>query len=229
MHVMGCRPAAVRACGRHPAAAGGGALGAAAATALYPPPPTSTLQGVVEYVAANPDKFSAENIADVVRRTENCVCLVAGWLASLSSMHHCSLCLLLFAAGWLAGDTWQACLSRPLSPCPPAPTIPPPPLQVYAFSRCGFCHPDLITVVETAAGTLLKEAHADRGYVRLLCDAARASWLRVYFIPWQRGVEPQVYYPCFQPPLPTTAPFPAGHCQHSGRLLPRRLLLARRG
>lgn len=35
---------------------------------------------------------------------------------------------------------------------------------VYAFSRCGFCHPDLITVVEVAAGTLLKEAAADRGY-----------------------------------------------------------------
>lgn len=37
--------------------------------------------------------------------------------------------------------------------------------QVYAFSRCGFCHPDLINVVETAAGTLLKEAAADGGYV----------------------------------------------------------------
>ncbi|KAL4444643.1 hypothetical protein ABPG77_002460 [Micractinium sp. CCAP 211/92] len=45
-------------------------------------------------------------------------------------------------------------------------TLPPsrPCHQVYAFSRCGFCHPDLINVVETAAGTLLKEAAADGGY-----------------------------------------------------------------
>ena len=56
----------------------------------------------------------------------------------------------------------------------PTPSTP----QVYAFSRCGFCHPDLITVVETAAGTLLKEAAADRGYVRGLRRAwPLLSWL----------------------------------------------------
>lgn len=43
---------------------------------------------------------------------------------------------------------------------------------MYAFSRCGYCHPDLITVVETAAGTLLKEAAADRGYVSAGLGAA---------------------------------------------------------
>ena len=34
---------------------------------------------------------------------------------------------------------------------------------VFAFSKCGFCHPQLVTVVETAAGVLLAEAAADRG------------------------------------------------------------------
>eukprot|EP00887_Chlorella_sp_A99_P005955 scaffold29.g5955.t1 len=33
----------------------------------------------------------------------------------------------------------------------------------YAFSKCGFCHPDLLEVVGTAAGKLLEEAEEDKG------------------------------------------------------------------
>lgn len=34
---------------------------------------------------------------------------------------------------------------------------------VYAISKCGFCHPDLVGLVERAAGLLLEEAPADGG------------------------------------------------------------------
>lgn len=34
---------------------------------------------------------------------------------------------------------------------------------VYAFSKCGFCHPDLVSVVETAAGKLLAEPAVEGG------------------------------------------------------------------
>ena len=37
--------------------------------------------------------------------------------------------------------------------------------MAYAFSKCGFCHPDLLEVVGTAAGKLLEEAEEDRGEV----------------------------------------------------------------
>ena len=55
--------------------------------------------------------------------------------------------------------------------CCPLPTAPLPPVSpltdvVWAFSKCGFCHPDLVLVVERAADTLLREAAADRGEVR---------------------------------------------------------------
>ena len=51
-------------------------------------------QGVVEYVAANPDKFSAENIADVVSR---CRELCGPALRAYS----CSACAAARASGWL--------------------------------------------------------------------------------------------------------------------------------
>ena len=38
---------------------------------------------------------------------------------------------------------------------------------VYAISKCGFCHPDLVGLVERAAGLLLEEAPADGGEVRM--------------------------------------------------------------
>ena len=125
-------------------------------------------EGVVSHVAQNPDKFSAENIADVVRwRPGGAACLAppvaAQERAAMRGARRRAPCRAV-----------QCC-----APCPAQcsrlhgrrtqpPTHPPPApssRQVYAFSRCGFCHPDLITVVETAAGTLLKEAAADRGYV----------------------------------------------------------------
>ena len=34
---------------------------------------------------------------------------------------------------------------------------------VYAFSKCGFCHPDLVLLVDKAGALLLKEALHDRG------------------------------------------------------------------
>ena len=121
------------------------------------------LEGVVSHVAAHPDKFSAENIADVVREGA----VGAGkrsrgegsWGWALAAPPHAPLRLCSPFRG-------HGCACNRLFPWMPCPVPPQSSLQVYAFSRCGFCHPDLITVVETAAGTLLKEAAADRGYVR---------------------------------------------------------------
>lgn len=73
------------------------------------------LEAVVSHITASPEKFSAENVADVV----------------------------------------------------------------YALSKCGFCHPDLVAIVERAGGILLEEAAHDRGeaiasivdaYSRVGCD-----------------------------------------------------------
>lgn len=137
---------------------------------------------MVTHVAAHPHKFSAENIADVVRWLglgwqEGRVTLCWGEaLVGLAWSVVFSAALgLMPLDGVLSLSRAGACRLRlawrprfALSCQPSQPTHPCNPRQVYAFSRCGFCHPDLITVVETAAGTLLKEAAADRGYVSAL-------------------------------------------------------------
>ena len=159
-------------------------LAAFLSRASAPPPaprPLPRAQGVVTHVAATPDKFSAENIADVVRLS----LLLLGFLLVLRVAWGSGGCAaearllrhaarrtsrahaLLHLQPQPAISTTTAPLTTPLRCL--LPSSPLPPRQVYAFSRCGFCHPDLITVVETAAGTLLKEAAADRGYVSVAC------------------------------------------------------------
>lgn len=71
---------------------------------------------------------------------------------------------------------WPACSSvlalgrSALAHQPPPDSCSPP--FIPAFSKCGFCHPDLISVVETAAEKLLQEPVGESSKVR---RAARAG------------------------------------------------------
>ena len=66
------------------------------------------------------------------------------------------------------GQSVQGAGSNPQGQNPRLKTAPPRPAppRPAAFSKCGFCHPDLISVVETAAEKLLAEPVAEGGKVR---------------------------------------------------------------
>lgn len=111
--------------------------------------------------------------------------------------------------------------------------------MAYAFSKCGFCHPDLLEVVGTAAGKLLQEAEEDRGEVRLWrrhaglslaqpASAARLAGTRAGTSAYwrRRGAVCLIaaviaLQACSRGCLCRRR---AGHCQCAGRLQPRGML-----